>query len=108
MAILIFSLLFLIPKVVCVAETKKKRQTPSRETLRPSEIARRSPTTVSMGLRKARNNLPPAQNQTRAHAFQRDIRQVQTGPSRPDARYGAATDLTGCQGSGSKSTSFLT
>ncbi|KAF9798051.1 hypothetical protein SFRURICE_012855, partial [Spodoptera frugiperda] len=40
---------------------------PSRETVRASGIARRSPATVSAGLRTAsKGSSPPEQNQTRA------------------------------------------
>ncbi|KAF9822381.1 hypothetical protein SFRURICE_017656 [Spodoptera frugiperda] len=48
---------------------------PSRETLRASGIARRSPATVSAGLRTAsKGSSPPDQNQTRACGASRSAR----------------------------------
>ncbi|KAF9814854.1 hypothetical protein SFRURICE_016699 [Spodoptera frugiperda] len=48
---------------------------PSRETLRASGIARRSPATVSAGLRTAsKGSSPPEQNQTRACGASRSAR----------------------------------
>ncbi|KAF9799584.1 hypothetical protein SFRURICE_018771 [Spodoptera frugiperda] len=48
---------------------------PSRETLRASGIARRSPATVSAGLRTvSKGSSPPDQNQTRACGASRSAR----------------------------------
>ncbi|KAF9805116.1 hypothetical protein SFRURICE_013309, partial [Spodoptera frugiperda] len=80
---------------------------PSRETLRASGIARRSPATVSAGLRTtSKGSSPPDQNQTRACGASRSARAskshqtttdgaqpIQMGPSRTDARSGAADYL---------------
>ncbi|KAF9824262.1 hypothetical protein SFRURICE_019942 [Spodoptera frugiperda] len=65
---------------------------PSRETLRASGIAGRSPATVSAGLRTvSKGSSPPDQNQTRASGAsrsaraQRAIRPPQMGPGTADA-----------------------
>ncbi|KAF9812948.1 hypothetical protein SFRURICE_016018 [Spodoptera frugiperda] len=69
---------------------------PSRETLRASGIARRSPATVSAGLRTtSKGSSPPDQNQTRACGASRSARASKSHQTTTDRAHGLRQEVSG-------------